>query len=258
MLLLAVVEFGIGNGVTVVIEPVIRKLEKLGPLSDEDRRVLQDLPINVRQVEADRDLVREGDQPSDCQLLLEGFACRYKTLENGGRQIMSFHIRGDICDLHSLLVGRMDHSISTLTPGKVAAIPHATILDWTQRYPALGRVLWWDTLIDAAIFREWMVNVGRRSAYQRIAHLLCELVTRMHAAGLAKDYTCDLPITQTELADATGLSTVHVNRTLQELRGKGLIELQNGTFLALDWARLKEAAGFDPAYLHQLAPGLAI
>lgn len=171
---------------------------------------------------------------------------------------MSFHIRGDICDLHSLLVGRMDHSISTLTPGKVAAIPHATILDWTQRYPALGRVLWWDTLIDAAIFREWMVNVGRRSAYQRIAHLLCELVTRMHTAGLAKDYTCDLPITQTELADATGLSTVHVNRTLQELRGKGLIELQNGTFLALDWARLKEAAGFDPAYLHQLAPGLAI
>jgi len=258
MLLLAVVEFGIGNGVTVVIEPLIRKLEKLGPLSDEDRRVLQDLPINVRQVEADRDLVREGDQPLDCQLLLEGFACRYKTLENGGRQIMSFHIRGDICDLHSLLVGRMDHSISTLTPGKVAAIPHATILDWTQRYPALGRVLWWDTLIDAAIFREWMVNVGRRSAYQRIAHLLCELVTRMHTAGLAKDYTCDLPITQTELADATGLSTVHVNRTLQELRGKGLIELQNGTFLALDWARLKEAAGFDPAYLHQLAPGLAI
>ncbi len=258
MLLLAVVEFGIGNGVTVVIEPFIRKLEKLGPLSDEDRRVLQDLPITVREVEADRDLLREGDQPTDCQLLLEGFACRYKTLENGGRQIMSFHIRGDICDLHSLLVGRMDHNISILTPGKLAAISHATILGWTERHPALGRALWWDTLIDAAIFREWVVNVGRRSAYQRIAHLLCELITRMHAAGLAKDYTCDLPITQTELADAAGLSTVHVNRTLQELRGKGLIELQNGTFVALDWAGLKEAAGFDPAYLHQLAPGLAI
>jgi CRP-like cAMP-binding protein len=244
--------------VAAVIEPLIRKLEKLGPLSVEDRRVLEDLPITVRRVAADCDLVCEGDQPTDSQLLLEGFACRYKTLENGGRQIMSFHIRGDICDLHSLLVGQMDHSISMLTQGKVAAIPHATILGWTERHPAIGRVLWWDTLIDAAIFREWVVNVGRRSAYQRIAHLLCELIVRMDTAGLAKDYACDLPITQTELADATGLSTVHVNRTLQELRGRGLIEWQNGTFVALDWTKLKEAAGFDPAYLHQLAPGLAI
>lgn len=129
-----------------VIEPLIRKLERLGPLSDEDRRVLEDLPVTLRQAEADCNLVCEGDQPTNGQLLLEGFACRRKTLENGARQIMSFRIRGDICDLHSLLVGRMGHSISMLTPGKMAAIPHATILGWTERYPALGRVLWWETL----------------------------------------------------------------------------------------------------------------
>jgi len=179
----------------------------------------------------------------------EGFLCRYKTIEDGRRQIVSFHIPGDIVDLNSLLLGRMDHSVGTLTPVKIASIPHATLLEWMRSHPHLGRLLWRDTLIDASIFREWVLNIGRRSATERIAHLLCETVTRLRAVGL----DCDLPITQARLADATGLSTVHVNRTVQDLQGDGLIELSGQNVTTLDWERLKRTAGFDPGYLHQLA-----
>ena len=198
----------------------VRKLERLGPLTDEERRTLEDLPLSVRRVDTDRDLVRDGQRPSHCLLLLEGFSCRYKVLADGGRQITSFHIPGDIVDLTGLLLGRMDHGIGTLTPVRVAPIPQAAILDWMGRHPGLARLLWRDTMVDAAVFREWVVDVGRRSARQRVAHPLCELVTRLRAAGLARDRGCGLPITQAELADATGLSAVPVNRTLQELASR--------------------------------------
>ena len=202
---------------------------------------------------ADQDLFREGDRPPDCKLILEGMVCRYKMLDDGRRQIVSFHVPGDIVDLSSLLLGSLDHSISTLTVVRLVSIKHATLLDWMRQHRDIGRLLWLDTLIDASIFREWVVSVGRRTARERVAHLLCELVVRLRAAGLAQDRAFDLRITQAELADATGLSPVHVNRTVQELRREGLIEMNNKTLITLDWEALKQAAGFDPAYLHQLA-----
>lgn len=239
-----------------MIGPLIRKLERLGTLSDEDRRVLEAIPLTPKPVEADRDLAHDGDPASQCHLLVEGFACRSKALEDGRRQIVGFHIPGDIVDLTNLLLGRMDHTVSTLTPVKVVPIAHATILGWVRDHPDLGRLLWRDTLIEAAIFREWVVNVGRRTARERTAHLLCELMMRLHAAGLARDHACDLPITQVELADALGLSNVHVNRTLQELRGDGLIELGGGALVVRDWEGLQAAGEFTPRYLHHLASNL--
>lgn len=238
-----------------MIGPLIRKLERLGTLTDEDRQALEVLPLSPRPVEADRDLAHDGERISQCSLLIEGFACRYKALEDGRRQIVSFHIPGDVLDLTSLLLGEMDHGLSTLTPVKVVAIAHATVLGWMRTHPNLAQLLWRAALIEAAIFREWVVSVGRRTARERTAHLLCELVVRMRAVDLARGYTCDLPITQVELADALGLSNVHVNRTLQELRGDGLIELGGGTLVVRDWDALTATAEFDPRYLHQLAAG---
>ena len=205
------------------IDPLTRKLETLGSLPDEGRRVLEGLPLCPKPVAADRDLVREGERATHCQLLIEGFACRYKLSEDGARQIVAFHIPGDFVDLTSLLLGRMDHSVAAVTAVQVAAIPHATLLGWLRSCPDLAQLLWRDTLIDAAVFREWVVNVGRRPAHQRTAHLLCELVARMRSVGLARGEVCDLPISQVKLADALGLSPVHVNRMIQDLRGEGLI-----------------------------------
>ena len=210
--------------------------------------------FTLQQVEADQDLVREGDRPSWCPLLIDGFACRYKTLESGQRQIMAFHIPTDFCDLSSLLLRKMDYSIGTLTPVTVAMVPHATILAWTRSYPGLGQLLWRATLVDASISREWIVNVGRRTAYQRTAHLLCELMMQMRAAGLAQGLACDMPLTQVELADALGLTPVHVNRTLQWLRGEGLVEFGGGILRVRNWRELKRAAGFDVTYLHHSVP----
>jgi CRP-like cAMP-binding protein len=161
--------------------------------------------------------------------VVEGFACSYKHSHEGKRQIMFFYIPGDIPDLQSLHLEVMDHNIGTLTPTKAAFIPHAALHDLIQRHPGLAAAFWRDTLIDGAIFREWVINVGRRDAYARLAHLLCELVARLSAVGLVTDWSFLLPVTQAELGDATGLSTVHVNRVLQELRGNGLITSKGRT-----------------------------
>ena len=233
-------------------EFLIRKLEQFGKLSSNERQILENLPIAVRQVDAGQDLGRDGQRSSHCLLLLNGMVCRYRTMQDGQRQIMSFHFPGDILDLSGLLLGRLDHGIGTLTPVEVAPIAHATVLGWIEHHPGLGRLLWQDTLVDAAVFREWVVNVGRRPILARTAHLLCELATRLRAAGL-EDQAFSLPVTATELADATGLSVVHVNRVLQELRAKKLVEARGGILAVLDWDGLRHAAGFDPDYLHQRA-----
>ncbi len=175
---------------------------------------------------------------------------RYKILD-GKRQIFSFHIPGDIYDAQSFLLDEMDHSVATLTPCKVAVISHMAMKDLTETYPRIGRAIWKETLADAAIFREWMASIGRRLAYPRIAHLMCELVTKRYAVGLSNGHTrIDWPLTQAELGDALGLSTVHVNRTLKELRDDGLITLTNSHLNILDWDGLQRAAQFDPGYLH--------
>jgi CRP-like cAMP-binding protein len=230
--------------------PLIRKLESIVTLSDEEKSMLVNLPMQVQDLRADQDIVREGDRVSRSCILLEGFACRYKMTAEGKRQIMSFHIPGDIPDLQSIHLRTMDHSLQTLTPCKVGFITHEAIKDLCHRSPRIAGAFWRDTLIDAAIFREWMVNIGRREAFARAAHLFCEMLVRMKSVGLAQDHTCELPITQSELGDAMGISHVHANRTIQDLRKAGLISLKGTTFKALDWEGLKQAGEFSPIYLH--------
>jgi CRP-like cAMP-binding protein len=229
---------------------LIRKLRSISPLSDDEKACLATLQFSTRNVAADQDIVQEGDRPSECCLVIEGFVCRYKLTDQGKRQIFSFHLPGDIPDLQSLHLRVMDHSLTTLTPSKLAFIPHEHLTRVMHRCPRLADVLWRDTLIDAAVFREWMIGIGRRSAETRIAHVLCEVLVRMRAVGLANEHRCELPITQAELGDALGLSTVHVNRSLQELRGKGLITLRGSILTVEDWQGLKKAGEFDPTYLH--------
>jgi CRP-like cAMP-binding protein len=183
-------------------------------------------------------------------VLLSGFTCTYKMTGNGKRQIMGFGIPGDIPDLQSLHLDVLDNSLGTLTQCRVGFIPHETLRDLCNRFPRITAAFWRETLIDAAIFREWVMNVGQREAYQRMAHLFCELMVRLRAVGLAEDHACDLPITQGELADAIGVSTVHVNRVLQEMRSHGIIELRGDRLNIPDWETLKRVGDFDPTYLH--------
>ena len=229
---------------------LVRKLRSIGPLTTDERQALRSLPLTLEALGPDHDIVREGDRPSACCLVVKGFVCRYKLTEDGRRQIFSFHTPGDIPDLQSLHLRVMDHSIKTLTPSKVALIPHESMRDLMRRFPHVADVLWRDTLVDAAIFREWMLGIGRRSALARIAHLFCEIFVRLRAVGLAEGDECKFPITQQEIGDALGLSTVHVNRSLQELRADGLLQLRRGVLRILDWERFKEAGEFDAGYLH--------
>ena len=230
--------------------PLIRKLESILVLSEDEKDVLRNVSGTIKTVGPRQDLVREGDRPAECCLVLEGFVYRYKLTEEGKRQIFSFHIPGDIPDLQSLHIDVMDHSLGTLSPCKVMYVPHEIVCDLMRRCPRIGDAFWRDTLIDAAVFREWILSLGRREAYGRMAHLLCEFYVRLRAVGLTNGDVCDMPFTQVELADATGVTNVHANRILQELRGEGLITLRAGSLTVLDWERLKEAGEFDPAYLH--------
>lgn len=230
--------------------PLIRKLEGIFTLNDEERQALSDLPMQVLTLKENQDVVREGDRPSRSCLILSGFVCVYKITGEGKRQIVTFNIPGDIPDLQSLHLKVLDTSMGTITPCRVGFIPHDALHDICIRHPRIMGAFWRATLIDSAIFREWMTSMGRREAYGRIAHLLCEMLVRMRAVGLAEDLACNLPITQAEFGDALGLSTVHVNRILQELRANELIELKGDRLNILDWDRLKQEGGFDPTYLH--------
>ena len=234
------------NAMTVLV----RKLESVASLSAEERQAIQSLPVRTRTLQPRQDIVRDGDKPSQCCLILDGWACRYKLLSEGRRQIFSFHIAGDIPDLQSLHIHTMDHSLCTLTESTVAFIPHESIRDLTAGFPGVAAILWRDTLIDAGIFREWMVGMGRRSAFEQVAHLFCELYLKLQAVGLAESYRCPLPVTQTDLGDALGLSNVHVNRVLQEMRGKSLITLRGNTLVLEAWDELVRVYEFDPTYLH--------
>ena len=229
---------------------LIRKLESIAPLAPEEKAAMLRLPLRLKTFAADQDIVREGDTPSECCLLVEGFACRYNVTAEGKRQILSFHISGDIPDLQSLHLSVMDHSLGTLIPCKLAFIQHDDLRSLMRDHPRLGDLFWRDTLIDAAVFRQWVVNVGRRQAPARMAHVLCELLVRLRAVELVEDHIFDLPVTQAELADALGISNVHVNRVLQDLRGAGLISLHGKTLKVLDWEGLKTVGEFDPTYLH--------
>jgi CRP-like cAMP-binding protein len=230
--------------------PLVRKLESIADLTREEKEALLSLPMVVKTFSADNDIVCIGQRPSESCLLLDGWTCRYKMLPDGGRQIMSFHIPGDVPDFQSLYLKTMDHSLGTLTPVKVALIQHRDLQHLVRRYEGLATAFWRDSLIDAAIFREWMVGMGRRTAASRIAHLLCEVYFRLNAVGLARNGSITFPVTQEQIGDGLGLSTVHVNRSLQTLRKKELITLRSGTLRIDDWPGLCQVAEFDPIYLH--------
>ena len=234
----------------VPAEPLIRKLRGGLQLSADERAGLESLPMRVEVIRADQDLVREGDRPSRCFALLEGCAISFKRTGAGKRQIMTFHISGDLPDLQSLHMKRLDNTIATITPCKVGFVEHGALLDLCARFPRITNALWRETMRDAALFKEWVMNVGRRDAQAGVAHLICEFVTRMGAVGLVKDGQCAFPITQNELADAVGVSSVHINRTLQELRAGGLIALTRGKLQVVDWEGLKAIGDFAPDYLY--------
>lgn len=234
-------------------DALIRKLHRLAPIDEADERAIRALPLTIEKVPRARHLIRDGDEADRCCMLVTGYACRHKTTSAGGRQIVSFHVPGDILDLQHLMLGRADHNVQTITEATVAWTPCAALKTLARQRPIVGEAMWRDTLIDASIFREWVLNVGRRDAKSRIAHMLCEFAARQRAAGLAEADRFVLPMTQEDIADATGLTPVHVNRMLQLLGEEGVISRDLRRVAIADWERMRQVADFDPAYLHGAA-----
>ena len=229
----------------------VRKLERYVRFSHEEKATLIRIGSErIKRFEAREDVLHEGDKPEAVNLIQQGWACRYKTLEDGRRQIIAFFLPGDLCDLNVFVLDEMDHSIGTITALQLAEIPRRSFEEIMSLHPRIAQALWWESLVAAAIQREWTVNLGQRDAFERTAHLMCELFLRLEAAGLTEGNTCEFPLTQVELGDATGLSSVHVNRTLQELRAADLIVLKDRSLTILDVAALHRAAMFNPNYLH--------
>ncbi|WP_341633689.1 Crp/Fnr family transcriptional regulator [Sphingomonas agri] len=229
---------------------MVSKLEAFTRLSADDRAALQSVARNFHFVDARRDLVSEGDEPRYVHLVLDGWACRYKQLPDGKRQIVALFVPGDFCDVNVYILRQMDHSIGAITRLKVATITPEEMNALTAERPRITQALWWHELVAAAVQREWTLNLGQRSAYERLAHMLLELYLRLEAVGRARDGRCDFPLTQNDLADATGLTAVHVNRMLQKLRRDGLIELERKQLQILDIPRMMDASKFKPNYLH--------
>lgn len=238
-------------GVEHLYNPLTKKLQSGCHLTAEDVARLDSLIADRRVVAARTDLIREGQRPSDVHLVLSGFAYRQKTLHDGRRQIMAILVPGDFCDLHVAILGIMDHAISTVSECVIVTIPQETVLDLVSKFNHLTRALWWATLVDEAILREWLVNLGQRSADRQLAHLFCELHLRLKVVGLADDDTFALPMTQAELADTLGLTTVHINRMMQQLRSSGLIATQGSRLVIPDPEQLQAFCAFDPTYLHR-------
>ncbi len=231
--------------------PIVRKLELFTRLSDDDRAALDRLTAaRVRQFAGREDVITEGDSPRDVSVFLSGWACRYKQMEDGRRQIVSFLLPGDLCDLSIFVLREMDHSVASITPIRVAEVSREAFEELTLNHPRILQALLWDNLVNAAVQREWTLNLGQRSAVERIAHLICELFARLRSLGLAPTNICEWPITQVELAETTGMSSVHVSRTLNELRTLGLISLKDRHLELHDLTGLSRLAMFNNNYLH--------
>jgi CRP-like cAMP-binding protein len=244
----AVKEIGFGT-MNELQQPLIRRLERFVTLADAERQALSGLSGELRHYDAQETLVPQGQRPEGVLFVLAGFAVRYKLLSDGRRQIVGFCLPGDFCDIRIGLVRHMDHSVAALTRTVAAMVPVAELHAVMDANPRLARGLWWSSFLEESIAREWIVNVGYRSAFERLAHLFCELYYRLEAVGLAKEGSCDMPIRQSEIADTLALSAVHVNRTLMELRRTGLLSLNNRRLVIHDLQALRDAAGFDPSYL---------
>lgn len=233
------------------VGPLILKLRAYTRLSEDDRAALAPLARrSLQQVQPRYDLIREGDDPTAVRLIVSGWACRYKGLPDGRRQIVSFLVPGDFCDLNVYILKQMDHSIGAITRVSYAQIPPHEIEQIIGERPRVAQALLWHELATASIQREWLLSVGQRSAQERIAHLLLELFFRLRVVGLTDDRSCDFPITQTDIGEATGLTSVHVNRTLQDLRRDNLIELERKRLHIPNLERLMDVAMFKPNYLH--------
>ena len=235
---------------------LIRKLEHFVRLSAADRAVLDRVASErVRSFGPRVDIAREGDRPRDVHMILAGWACRYKQLEDGRRQIVSFFLPGDICDLNIFILREMDHSIGTITSVTVADLSREFFDEIDSGFPRIATAFWWESLVNAAIQREWTMSLGQRTAAERMSHLLCEIFLRLRLAGLTREDSCDFPLTQSDLADATGLSKVHVNRTLQELRSAELIVLKGKSLTIPNLERLMNEGLFNANYLHMNREG---
>lgn len=235
---------------TSALAPMLKKLQLWLPLSERDQQAVLALPHTLRSMRAHEFIVREDDKPTHCALLLSGYVFRHKVAGSGGRQIFSLHMKGDIVDLHNAILRRSDHNIQAMTAVEIANIPVQAIRDIVADYPQVGQAMWYETLVDAAIFREWTLNIGRRDARTRTAHLLCEFAIRLKVAGLGERSHYELPMTQEQLSDALALSVVHINRTLKALAAEGLIERSKRTLRILDFNQLARIGDFDSRYLH--------
>lgn len=227
-----------------------RRLEAFGALPEADLAVLNELSTHRRRkFEAGEDVVKEGDNPGEVQLVIEGFACRYKMLKDGRQQIVAYLLPGEFCDLHVFILEAMDHSISAISDCSIVNIPRETVLEMLER-PALARALLMTTLVDEATLREWITNLGQRPARNRLAHFFCEMYLRMKVIGRVVDGTFDFPVNQAQVAASVGLSLVHTNKSLRVLKDKGAVRFRNGRITISDIALLEKIAGFKSNYLH--------
>lgn len=233
------------------LEPLVSKLAYRVQLDAADRAAILALPFTAKLIERHHYIVREHDVATHSCLMLSGYSIRSKTVASGNRQIVSVHMKGEMVDLQNSLLERADHSVQMLTSSKVALIPREAVVKLTMDRPMVARAMWIDTLVDASIFREWIANVGRRDARTRIAHLLCEFSLRLKVAGLGDNTHYELPMTQEQLGDATGLTSVHVNRTIKSLEADRLIERSDPRSIEIgDWRKLADVGDFDSNYLH--------
>lgn len=240
---------------TPEITRLVSALDLFEPLGSAERTALGRLPLHAARIEAGQYIERQGETPAECCLLLEGMLCRYKVLPQGQRQILSFYYPGDITGVEMIRLRHNDSNVCSLSSSRVGYMPRTALEALIDSFPALAAAFWKQTLVEGAISREWLIGIGRRTALERMAHLLCEMFVRMKAIGIAPDNQLPFPLTQTDMADALGLSLVHVNRTLGDLRRARLIELSRQTLQVRDWRGLREIAGFDPTYL-QLRMGV--
>jgi CRP-like cAMP-binding protein len=227
----------------------LRKLETLVVLSDTERAAWLESEMVLRRIEARTDIVVEGEAREAVHMVVEGFACRYTLLPDGRRQIVSYLLPGDLCDAGMFLLDRIDLSIAALSRVTVAVWSRQTVIRLTEANPGIMRAFWWSSFLEQSITREWLVNVGQRTALERLSHLICEIYCRLDAVGRARGASFELPITQAELADTLGLSVVHVNRTLQELRRDRLVTLTGKILTILDFEMLQTIGMFNPRYL---------
>jgi CRP-like cAMP-binding protein len=232
------------------VDKLLLKLRARDVVSPDEEQVLAGCVAEIRHFAPGKMIVRARTTLDVSTLLIDGIVCRYKDLADGQRQILELHVGGDFLDLHGFLLKQLDHNVAAITAIRVAFVPHEALLRLTQTDAHLTRLMWFSTLLDSAIHREKILSVGRRDAEARVAHILCELYMRLRVVGLADEGGYALPLTQADLGDATGLTSVHVNRMLKRLREEGLLTFRNGRVDIQDWEGLQRAAEFDPTYLY--------